>query len=366
MTEKLDLERFHVKGSARAMGQQQGEALRERVQRFVEMRFDAMDGYFADRGRAGGHREKVLAVGEAAFALYADWDPAGHEEQTGIAEGAGVDPLRLYTACNMTDFRDAVILAAPEGPRLRKLVDEGCSSLMVPGARTKSGGPLAGQTWDLNPPDVAYVVAIHRTPDEGPATWSVTCSGCLTLVGINEHGLCVGTTNIKTYGSRPGVGYLSILHRAVREKDVAGARGVVEGAPHAGAHTYWLADATQQVEYEASPNGVFPRDTSEGPVWRTNHCVFDAHEKIEGEVRGESTQKRFARLGELLAGSDLDVDAIRAVFADRSDGILSINRYEEDDQGTATNAVFIGSPAEKKAWACRGPADRGEWFELGF
>ncbi len=366
----IQLERLEVSGSPAALGRGQGEAFRERIRSFVEMRFEAMDGYFHDRGyRSGDHREKVLGVGTAAQALYEAWDPEGHAEQVGIAEGAGVDPLRLYTACNMTDFRDAVLLAAPEGPRLKKLVDEGCSSVLVPGSHGEGGRAYAGQTWDLNPPDVAYVVAVKRSPTEGPKTWSVTCTGCLTLVGMNEHGLSVGTTNVKTYGSRAGVGYLSILHRAIRENDVAAARAIVENAPHAGAHTYWLADADSQIEFEASPNALFLRETSEGPVWRTNHCIFDGHQKLEGEVRGESSEKRFARLGAMLKpadGSKLDVAALKTIFADRTDGLLSINRYEEDAQGTATNAVFIGSPSERKAWACRGPADRGEWVELGF
>ena len=47
---KLQLETFDVRGSASEMGEGQGEALRERIQRFVDMRFDAMRGYFAERG----------------------------------------------------------------------------------------------------------------------------------------------------------------------------------------------------------------------------------------------------------------------------------------------------------------------------
>ncbi len=74
---------------------------------------------------------------------------------------------------------------------------------------------------------------------------------------------------------------------------------------------------------------------------------------------------RFARLGEHLAKKISHV-GIQSVFSDRGDGSNSINRYEEDQQGTATNAVFIASPSERKAWACRGPADRGEWQELSF
>lgn len=359
----ITLERVEVSGAPRALGQGQGEHFRERVQAFVQMRYEAVAGYFADRGRDDWR--KLLDVGAESFAMFEAWDPAGHAEQVGIAEGANVDPHRLFTACNMTDMRDAVLLAAPSGPPLKKVVDEGCSSLMVPADRTASGHPLVGQTWDLNPPDVEYVVAVHRRPDEGPATWSVTCTGCLSLMGFNAEGVAVGTTNIKTYGSRPGVGYLSILHRAIRSGSLDEALEVVRTAPHAGAHTYWLADAARQVEVEASPNAQLERDTSEGPIWRTNHCLLEDHRGIEGEVPSDSTKARFERLRELLEPArDMDVDGLRAVFADRGRGVHSINRYAEDAQGTATNAVLIVDPAERGGWACRGPADRGEWVEL--
>ena len=58
--------------------------------------------------------------------------------------------------------------------------------------------------------------------------------------------------------------------------------------------------------------------------------------------------------------------SVQALFSDRSDGINSINRYAEDLQATATNAVFIAVPARREAHACRGPADRGEWARLSF
>ncbi|MEM7137933.1 MAG: C45 family peptidase, partial [Myxococcota bacterium] len=276
-----------------------------------------------------------------------------------------------FTITNMTDMRDAVLLHAPDGPQFqrgdeRAHRDEGCSSVLVPASRTTSGQPVVGQTWDLNPGDVEYVVAIRRRPTDGPQAWSVTCTGCLSLMGHNEEGLAIGTTNLKTYGSGQGVGYLSILHRSLRCRTIDEAIQTVETAPHAGAHTYWVGDPRRQVDIEASPNGSFIQDTGEGPVWRTNHCLAPEHRELEAEAVGLSTQARFVRLRELLANGEHDVDSIKDVFADRSRGVLSINRYAEDDQGTATNAVFIASPSERKAWACRGPADRGEWIELSF
>ena len=51
---------------------------------------------------------------------------------------------------------------------------------------------------------------------------------------------------------------------------------------------------------------------------------------------------------------------------DRSDGVDSINRFAEDEQGTTTNACVIAVPARRELWACRGSADRGEWVRLRF
>ncbi|MBX3246552.1 MAG: hypothetical protein KF901_05155 [Myxococcales bacterium] len=361
----LELPTLEVHGAPRALGRGQGEAFREKIREFVGMRLEAVRAYFAERGQGGA--ERLMDVGRESFAIYRAWDPDGFEEHVGIAEGANLDATELFTVANMTDMRDAVLLSAPRGEPLRKVVDEGCTSVLLPGSHTKSAQPLVGQTWDLNPPDVDFVIGVHRRPAEGPETWGVTCVGCLTLMGMNEHGLVVGTTNIKTFGSRPGVGYLCILHRAVRARDVEEATALVQGAPHAGAHTYWLADEVRQLEWEASPNGAFLREVApERPLWRTNHCLAPAHRALEGEVPGESSRKRFESVARLVDERGFDELRLRALFADRSEGVLSVNRYAEDGQGTATNAVFIASPSERRAWACRGPADRGAWVELRF
>jgi len=362
--EKLTLETIEVAGSPTAMGTAVGEAFRERIQRFVEMRFAAVDGYCQDRGRAGA--QGLLEVGERSAAIFAQWDPEGYAEHLGIAAGANVEALRLYTATNMTDMRDALLLSASSGAPLQKRPEEGCSSLLVPGVRTESGHALAGQTWDLNPPDVDYIVAIRRRPDAGPQTWSVTCTGCLSLMGINDAGLALGTTNIKVYGSQPGVGYLDILHRMLRTGSVQEASACLQEAPISGAHTYWLADPHRQREWEASPNGKFSRDPESEPMARTNHCLRPEHHEIRGEEPSPSSLARLNRIHGMLESGDVGVDRVKAVFGDRSDGVDSVNRYAEDDQGTATNAVFIAEPASRRAWACRGPADRGAWIELDF
>lgn len=358
MTAPYQLRSVELSGSPRAMGRAQGETLRAEIHRFVEGRFAALASYAARRGRPD--IEPFVALGAACRALAERWDPPGYEEHLGIAEAAGIDPDVLYAIANLTDVRDLLLLSDPKQ-------DEGCSALLLPSKASATGRVVAAQTWDLNPSDLEFIVAIRRRPERGPGTWSITLVGCTTLIGMNEHGLACGTTNIKTRGSRIGVGYMSLMHRAIRERNLGDARRVFEEAPRAAAHTYWIADPEGAVELECTPELCLERPLGNAPVTRTNHCLAEAVVAQEGEAPTSSSVARLARLDALLATRERhDVASLRALFSDRSDGVDSINRYAEDGQPTATNAVVIMLPSERRIWACRGPADRGEWVELRF
>lgn len=358
----IELERITVSGTCSEMGEQQGEAFRTRIQAFVEMRFAAVQTYSQERGLPSA--DGINDIGSASLELFRQWDPDGWAEHEGIARGAGVDSIALYTATNMTDMRDALLLA--RGIEAPAADPEGCSALLIPGTLTQDGNAIAGQTWDLNPPDIEYVVAINRQPVTGPETWSVTCVGCLTLMGINDCGLSVGTTNIKTYGSRPGIGYLATLHRMLRARSVPEAAALLTEAQRAGAHVFWMADPFELREYETSPSHIQLREARDGAVCHTNHCIAPGNIAIQGEEGTESSHRRLEMMEQTLRNGGQTVETVKTLFSDRSQGVLSINRYAEDNEGTATNAVFIAVPGRREAFACRGPADRGEWYRLGF
>ena len=340
------------------MGQAQGETYRDLIQRFIAMRFEAAISYFAEAGR--GTVPELRDMGRASYAMFQSWSPKSCEEHDGLAEAAGVSTYDLYTAANYTDMRDAVILAGAAADA------EGCSSVLLPAACTRDNRVIAGQTWDLNPQDIEYVLAIHRVPDSGLETWAITVAGCPTLVGMNETGLMVGTTNIKTWGSRPGIGYMSILHEMLQSQTLAAASAVVETAQRAGAHTYWIATTDQVLEYEATPSSKVTRTSTTKAVIRTNHTLHPTHQALEWKPATSSSQTRLGRLTQCMRSEAQDLTSLRNAFADRSDGVDSVNRYGEDNQGTQTNAVLVGEPETRKLFACRGPADRGEWISLDF
>ncbi|HET9960244.1 MAG TPA: C45 family peptidase [Polyangiaceae bacterium] len=354
----LELPLLTVSGTARQMGRAQGEALRAQIGAFVDQRLSALRGYLEERKQPALF-ERFLATGQECLGLAQRFDAEAIEEHDGIAEAAGVDRALLYAATNMTDLRDVLLL--PKSPDR-----EGCTSLLVPGARTRSGQLLAAQTWDLNPTDLDFVVAIQRRPLAGPQTWAITCTGALSLIGMNEWGVAVGTTNIKTRASRAGIGYLSVLHRAIRTRSRVEAQKLVQTAPLAAAHTYWLADVQGACELECDPDTRSARELTLEPIVQTNHCQADVLSAREGEPPTSSSRARLARALNELARGNVDLKRVQELFADRSDGVDSINRYVEDDQGTSTNACIVCSPTERKLWACRGSADRGRWEELSF
>jgi hypothetical protein len=178
--------------------------------------------------------------------------------------------------------------------------------------------------------------------------------------------VAVGTTNIKTRASRVGVGYLSILHRAIRSRTLLEAVRVIRSAPRAAAHTYWAIDASAGIELECDPETVRERPLERAAIVQTNHCQAPELSGREAEPATASSVARLVRAERALALGEHDVDSLRGLFADRSDGVNSINRYTEDGQGTTTNACIVCVPERRELWACRGPSDRGVWQRLEF
>lgn len=351
----LSLPVIEVAGTPRAMGRAHGEAVRELVRGFMTDRVRAGAVFVRQKRRDGD----FLATAAACLEILRGWDPAGWDEHMGVAEGAGVDAVELYAAANLTDIRDAACFR----PMAASAESEGCTTALVPAARSATGAPIAAQTWDLNPPDLAFVVAVRRRPAEGPSTISITCAGCPNLMGVNAHGLAFGTTNLKVHGVRVGVPYLSLLHRMSRCRDRAEASALLRAAPRAAAHSYWLADASGIEDWECTADRALPRD-GDGPLCRTNHCLDAANAAREDEPPTASSRARLESARSTLSAPRLGVDEVKALFADRSRGLDSINRYVEDGTGTSTNACMVAEPAARRIHACRGSADRGAWVVL--
>jgi isopenicillin-N N-acyltransferase-like protein len=351
---------YSFSGSPRAIGQAFGETCRAEIASLYDLRVrNALDQAL----RFGGQRATVadlLALAERSAPLTRDFDPAGWDELSGIAEGAAMPLVQILAMNGLTDFRDG--LAWPESSQA-----DGCTSILVHGAATAHGRVLAGQTWDLATDNLPHVICVHRAPTDAPETWTLTTDGCLSLIGLNDAGLAVGTTNIRTTDARAGVNYLSILHAALARRTFEDALHVIEHAHRAGAHYYWIASADGRAAgVECSARRAFRAELSAEARFavHANHALHPEVQTIEGAPPGASSLARQRRLEALAAASagDISGDSLEGFFADTADGPNAICR--DDLDGLNTNGVVVVDPAALSLRVCHGVPTRNPWRAL--
>ena len=348
-----------LSGSSAAIGEAYGRACRAEILELYAARLrNAINQAEVHGGREVGE-EAVLAVARACLEPTRAYDPAGFAELEGIARGSGLSLERILAMNGLTDLRDVLAW----GGELEAL--GGCSAFVVAGDWTRAGKLVCGQTWDLATDNMPHVLAVHRRPDDGPQTWTLTTDGCLSLIGLNEHGIAVGTTNIRTTDARPGVTYLSLIHRALASATLAEAAEAIRGAPRAGAHFYYLADASGRgLALETTPGHVDEVRVDSGAHVHTNHCQVPAHQAIESQTPSTSSRPRQARLEALIQADRgaIDLDACKRWLGDRDNGELAISRV--DFSNISSNGSVVMEPETGTIHACHGPAHAAEWIDL--
>lgn len=344
-------------GTPGQIGEAFGETSRANIHELYRRR---VDNAIAQALKYGGQtvtEADMLAVAEKSLGLTRAYDPEGFEELDGIARGADMAIVKVLAMNGLTDFRDVLSWPNPAGP-----VDDGGCTAIVAQADTTDGGVLCGQSWDLATDNLPFVLGLVRRPDGAPATVTLTTDGCLSLIGMNEHGLCVGTTNIRTTDARPGVNYLSIIHRALRQRTFEDAVAAIEHAPRAGAHFYYVASADRATMLECSARVAHRHELASGVAVHANHCLLPENQRIEGNAPNPSTLHRQRRMEELGTARPLTLDLLAGFFADTDGGLNAICR--DDYDGLNTNGAVVMAPARHEIRLVHGVPSRNPWHTL--
>lgn len=358
-TQLLDLPIIELAGTPAAMGEVYGEECRTQIHELFKIRMMWAIRFAEEHGK---HFEEdaVIKIAEACLEPTRAFDPVGYEEFAGIARGSGMSEPQLYALHGLTDLRDVLAFGSTGSP-------EGCSSFIIGRDRSASGKVLLGQTWDLQTDNLPFVVLVHRRPDSTPATWSLTVTGGLSLIGLNAEGICVGNTNLKTTDARVGVQYLSTIHRGLRARSYREAVETIAASPRAGAHFYYVGGPDGSAcGLECSAERHVRFDIREGTFVHCNHVLDEELRALEAEQLTDSTSARQVRLSELLdAHADpISVEDVKVMLSDHQGGANSICRHDCDDVNT--NACVILSPETREIHACRGQAHAGEWVTKRF
>ncbi|MCH2204604.1 MAG: C45 family peptidase [Lentisphaerales bacterium] len=349
--EKLPV--IELKGSYSQIGQQFGEACRSQIHDLYKVRMSAALEHAAERGRTFTE-EQALDLLKSCTPIIKDFDKNTYEETRGIAQGADLNIEQILMLQGLTDYRDVLSWG--------KIADGfGCTSMIVSRERSENGKLILAQNWDLGTTNMPYVCFVIRHPDDAPSSYNLTVAGGLSLIGLNSEGIAIGTNNIKSTDSKPGVHYLNLIHKAMQLSTHEQVKDMITNATRSGAHYFLFGD--KKGEYsglECTATKHAEITSKDGIVTHCNHILTSELKSLEAEDMGESTCHRQLRVDELVKNGFLSVNKIKQILSDRDGDELSICRHS-DDAGISTNASIIIEPEAGLIHACRSQPHLGEW-----
>ena len=299
---------FEIEGDNAHLGEGMGSLLADRV---VEA-YRFYEGLFGEIAKIdpGSTLERAQLVGR--IREYADeirltisrHFPAYATEIEALAEGAGVEPWKVYTLNGRTEiYRLLAERAKPKDPGE-------CTAIYFP----TSG--LLGQNWDWHPhlEELAVVVKL-RQPD-GHTILMFTEPGIIGKMGLNSAGMGVCLNILFGRSSTAGIPIHILLRAVLDARSVSAAEELVAALPLGTSSNMLIGDsAGNGVDLEIQGEVLHRYDLSAGHLVHTNHYVADessATATIPGSV------KRLERArGMFGAESARGLDGMKAILADR-------------------------------------------------
>ncbi len=334
-------------GTPREMGRQFGEATRESARAMVESRLQ-----LAERaaGRLDVPRDRQWCLDLAAETVPAleQYSPPVFEEFAGIAEATGLSLPELVIGNGWTDFKD---LISARG------ASHNCTSIAAGAPLTADGHTYIAQTWDMNVTAAPHLVVVRRHPSDGPRTLTLTTAGCLSLIGMNEHGVALGNTNLTPTDAQPGVFYLALIHEALRQRDLAGAIEAITRGPRMSGHYYHLADATDAFAgLETTGRRHVRVELVNGRYAHTNHYLTDEMRQPGLEAAPSasslSRQERSQALIEALKPG-ATVTELSQILSDHEGENCICRHIQPDVEWASLAAVAMAPPTHQtRVWAC--------------
>jgi isopenicillin-N N-acyltransferase like protein len=360
---------LRVSGEPYALGYAHGQAYAKEIGELTEERLRLS----CDPFWTGGQKatpDEVVALGAACVAELARFSPELMEEMQGMAAATGLGVNELVIMNGFTDFVDVVANPAVLGvhrpqPTAAEIDVEGhgCTSFIIDPAAAADGHGYLGQTWDMHASATPYVLLLDVRPKDGPALLTFTITGCVGMIGMNEHGIAVGINNLLAADGRIGVHWVYVVRKMLAQRTVDEALGVLRGARLSGAHNYLLLGPDGEgvlrgynVEQMATRAHVTPVETV---FAHTNHCLISAMTDVERPrkaVSQASTQARYAQAAHFLGerAGRISVDDLMGLTRYHEGDELSVCAHVQEGYDVESSGACIMSPATRQLWALWG------------
>lgn len=362
---------FAFTGRAYDVGYQHGQALKENIRAFAAYRLQRC----IDRANAAGGKVGEGAVLELAvehLKILDRYAPELHQELEGMSEGSGVGLPHLLLLNGYTDFIDTLLQVVTQGNATAEPVDpHGCTAFFAAGEATRHGGPLIGQTWDMDAHAEPHVVGVHLSVTGRPPCLLLTHAGCVAVAGVNANGIALAINNLKPTDARLGVPWVFVVRKVLACRDFDSAFLELQGAPYSSGHNYLLCDEDGRAVNIESTGAEAEVLDFEGPTFvHANHyCHQELLPLAQPLSPTTTTCRRQERLAELLKdrAGRLDVPELHRCLSDPEVEIAPPGRAPSPGEPPAVScATAIFDPAARVAYLRRGHPSGGELMPVDF
>lgn len=364
------------------MGYKHGKAFQSDIELLTEDRIRLCTDPFWTGGRAAS-LDEVLALGRACLLVHETYCPELMEEMRGMADATGLGLNELVIMNGFTDFVDVIAndhnatqVFGGNGKHngkhngkfsgngyATKDDDGGCTAFVVEEEETADERAYLGQTWDMHASATQHVILLDVQPDDGPALLTFTITGCLGMIGMNEHGVSVGINNLLGADGHIGVHWTYVVRKMLAQSTVEHALDMLLRVRLSGAHNYVVmgpdssgAIRGYNVEATATTAHVTP---VHGHVVHTNHCLeveTQSNERPRKSLSLQSTTTRLAQAQRILRSQMgvVTVDSLMALTRYQEPGEMSICAEVHPGYDIETSGACIMSPSTREMWAVWG------------
>lgn len=354
-----------VSGTPYELGYAHGKAFSKEIGELTEERLHLS----CDPFWTGGQQatlDEVLAIGRACLRHHETFAPELMEEMRGMADATGIGVNELVIMNGFTDFVDIIANPAVLGHHRNGVLPGDaidCTAFIVDPAASADGRGYLGQTWDMHSTATPYVLMLDVRPQDGPALMTFTITGCVGMIGMNEHGVAVGINNLLGAEGRPGVHWVYVVRKMLAQRTVEDALAALQGAYLSGAHNYLLlgpaADGAPRgynIEHMATRMHVTPVETIYA---HTNHCLIQEMVNVERPRKAVSHESTLARQDQASRFLDAQVGKITV------DTLMALTRYHEGNELSVCAHVQPGYDVESSGACIMSPTTRELWALWG-
>src|SRR6185312_23887 len=212
-----------------------------------------------------------------------------------------------------------------------------------------TGSTILAKNWDWRAPCQETVIILQAEQEDGPNFVMLVEAGMVGRDGFNDAGIAVCGNLLRSTldGSKAGVPVPFIRRRVLNSARVDHAMGEILNAKRAASTNYVIAhESGIIVDFEASPDQVYPVYPEQGLLTHSNHFTAVAAQVHGiGRLSSPDTLYRMHQARELLEPNigRITVDHVKAALRDHAGFPQAICRHPDPELPESRRSMSIAS-----------------------